>query len=102
MSLVSMIGPRPNLLGHEVGTHHRLEVAQPILTDRDLAKIRNIERLGDGRFKTDTLDFTWPAAEGASGIAPALDRLCRKATAAAAARQYNRNLSCRPVLVKRG
>src|SRR5207244_176610 len=32
MSLISMIGPRPNLLGHEVGTHHRLEVAQPILT----------------------------------------------------------------------
>src|SRR5215472_4497046 len=29
MSLVSMIGPRPNLLGHEAGTHYRLEVAQP-------------------------------------------------------------------------
>ena len=35
MSLVSMIGPRPNLLGHEAGTHYRLEVAQPILTDGD-------------------------------------------------------------------
>jgi hypothetical protein len=35
MSLISMIGPRPNLLSHEVGTHHRLEVAQPILTDGD-------------------------------------------------------------------
>ncbi|HEX8839421.1 MAG TPA: glutamate synthase central domain-containing protein, partial [Sphingomicrobium sp.] len=33
MSLVSMIGPRPNLLGHHAGTHKRLEVAQPILTD---------------------------------------------------------------------
>src|SRR5947208_2481924 len=79
MSLISMIGPRPNLLGHEVGTHHRLEVTQPILTDRDLAKIRNIERLVDGRFKTDTLDITWPAVEGAAGIATALDRLCREA-----------------------
>ncbi|MGD9615330.1 MAG: glutamate synthase large subunit [Alphaproteobacteria bacterium] len=82
MSLISMIGPRPNLLGHEVGTHHRLEVAQPILTDADLAKIRNIERLVDGRFKTDTLDMTWPAAEGADGIGPALDRLCAEATKA--------------------
>ncbi len=82
MSLISMIGPRPNLLGHEVGTHHRLEVAQPILTDGDLAKIRNIERLIDGRFKTDTLDITWPVAQGADGIAPALDRLCSEATAA--------------------
>jgi glutamate synthase (NADPH/NADH) large chain len=82
MSLISMIGPRPNLLGHEVGTHHRLEVAQPILTDGDLAKIRNIERLIDGRFKTDTLDMVWPAAEGAGGISAALDRLCDDATAA--------------------
>ena len=28
-----MIGPRPNLLGHQAGSHKRLEVAQPILTD---------------------------------------------------------------------
>src|SRR5438094_9675207 len=82
MSLISMIGPRPNLLGHEVGTHHRLEVAQPILTDGDLAKIRSIERLIDGRFKTDTLDITWPVAEGAAGMEPALDRLWEEATAA--------------------
>ncbi len=82
MSLISMIGPRPNLLGHEVGSHHRLEVAQPILTDGDLAKIRNIEHLIDGRFKTDTLDITWPAAEGADGIEPALDRICHEATVA--------------------
>src|SRR3954462_981100 len=82
MSLISMIGPRPNLLGHEVGTHHRLEVAQPILTDADLAKIRNIERLVDGRFKTDTLDITWPAAEGADRIGPALHRLCAETTSA--------------------
>ncbi|HTV90851.1 MAG TPA: glutamate synthase large subunit [Stellaceae bacterium] len=84
MSLISMIGPRPNLLSHAVGTHHRLEVAQPILTDGDLAKIRNIEHLVD-HFKTDTLDITWPAAEGADGIARALDRLCAEATAAVAA-----------------
>ncbi len=82
MSLISMIGPRPNLLGHEVGSHHRLEVAQPILTDGDLAKIRSIERLIDGRFKTDTLDITWPVAEGAAGMEPALDRLWDEATAA--------------------
>src|SRR5271165_2596222 len=42
MSLVSMIGPRPNLLGHHAGTHNRLEVTQPILTNMDLAKVRDI------------------------------------------------------------
>src|ERR1700681_973937 len=81
-SLISMIGPRPNLLGHEVGTHPRLEVTQPILTDADLAKIRSIEQLVDGRFKTDTLDITWPVTDRAAGIEPALDRICHQATAA--------------------
>jgi glutamate synthase domain-containing protein 2/glutamate synthase domain-containing protein 1/glutamate synthase domain-containing protein 3 len=81
MSLVSMIGPRPNLLGHEAGTHYRLEVAQPILTDGDLQKIHAIETLVPA-FRTDTLDATWAAAEGANGMAPALERLCREATRA--------------------
>src|SRR5882762_2945487 len=56
MSLVSMIGPRPNLLGRQAGTHKRLEVAQPILTDEDLAKIRAVHELLDGAFRTATLD----------------------------------------------
>src|SRR5246127_4737867 len=81
MSLVSMIGPRPNLLGHEAGTHYRLEVAQPILTDGDLKKIHAIETLLSA-FRTDTLDATWAAVEGADGMAPALERLCREATEA--------------------
>ena len=81
MSLVSMIGPRPNLLGHEAGTHYRLEVSQPILTDGDLQKIHAIESLAPA-FRTDTLDATWAAAEGADGMAPALERLCYEATLA--------------------
>jgi glutamate synthase (NADPH/NADH) large chain len=100
MSLISMIGPRPNLLSHEIGTHHRLEVAQPILTDGDLAKIRNIEHLVD-QFKTDTLDITWPVAEGAEGIANALDRICAEATAAVGAGHNILILSDRAVSAER-
>src|ERR1700719_2673631 len=81
MSLVSMIGPRPNLLGHEAGTHYRLEVSQPILTNGDLKKIHAIEKLVSA-FRTDTLDTTWAAVEGADGMAPALARLCYEATLA--------------------
>jgi len=82
MSLVSMIGPRPNLLGHEEGTHYRLEVTQPILTNSDLEKIRSISSVaGAGEaFRTHTLDATWPAAEGADGLEAAIDRICREAT----------------------
>src|SRR5690348_7191294 len=80
MSLVSMIGPRPNLLGRQAGTHKRLEVAQPILTDEDLAKIRSINELLDGAFRTATIDITWPMAEGAGGLEAAILRICREAT----------------------
>ncbi|MFI4974595.1 MAG: glutamate synthase large subunit [Caulobacterales bacterium] len=80
MSLVSMIGPRPNLLGHHAGAHKRLEVSQPILTDSDLEKIRAISELMDGAFRTATLDATWPAKAGAAGLQRAMDQLCHAAT----------------------
>ncbi len=80
MSLVSMIGPRPNLLGRNAGSHKRLEVAQPILSDEDLAKIRAVNELLDGAFRTATLDATWAAEEGAEGLDAALERLCHEAT----------------------
>src|SRR5579864_4217976 len=80
MSLVSMIGPRPNLLGHHAGSHYRLEVAQPILTNADLEKIGDIENLAGGAFRTRTIDTTWPAEEGAAGMAKAVDRVCSEAT----------------------
>src|SRR5712672_1686689 len=82
MSLVSMIGPRPNLLGHHAGTHYRLEVTQPILTNAELERIRAISITVGDAFRTGTLDATWPAADGAAGLGPALDRLCREAAEA--------------------
>ena len=80
MSLVSMIGPRPNLLGRQAGTHKRLEVAQPVLTNADLEKVRAIAELLDGAFRTVTLDITWPAEEGEGGLERALERLTAEAT----------------------
>src|SRR5690242_3465897 len=80
MSLVSMIGPRPNLLGHEAGTHKRLEVAQPVLTNADVEKIRSISELLDGAFRTSTIDCTWDAREGAEGLEKAVARICSEAT----------------------
>ncbi|HPU15260.1 MAG TPA: glutamate synthase-related protein, partial [Polymorphobacter sp.] len=82
MSLVSMIGPRPNLLGHHAGTHKRLEVTQPVLTNGDLGKIRAISELLDGAFRTATIDTTWKASEGAAGLELALLQMCWAATEA--------------------
>src|SRR3984885_8901533 len=80
MSLVSMIGPRPNLLGREAGAHKRLEVHQPVLTNGDVEKIRSISELVDGAFRTATIDCTWPAVEGAEGLSNAVIRICHNAT----------------------
>ena len=68
MSLVSLIGPRPNLLEPEgAAGHKRLEVRTPILSNVDLERIRRIENHVDNAFRTYTLDITYPAAEGADG-----------------------------------
>ncbi len=82
MSLVSMIGPRPNLLGHDAGTHKRLEVDQPVLTNADLLKIRSVEEALDGAFRTETIDMTWDAEAGAAGLEMAIKEMCWAATEA--------------------
>ena len=82
MSLVSIIGPRPNLFDLEgVSRTKRLEVRQPILTNADLEKIRAISDMGD-HFKSRTLDTTWPAETGAAGMEAAIGALCSEADVA--------------------
>jgi glutamate synthase (NADPH) large chain len=88
MSLVSFIGPRPNLLDLEgTARHKRLEVRQPVLTNEDLEKIRCIGHLEDS-FDTKTLDITYAVQRGAEGMRGALNRLCERAEAAVHGR-YN-------------
>ena len=82
MSLVSFIGPRPNILDLEgTSRRKRLEVRQPILTNQDLEKIRCIGHFEDD-FDTKTLDITYSAEHGAAGMDVAVDRLCDRAVAA--------------------
>ena len=84
MSLVSFIGPRPNifdLVGNS--RRKRLEVRQPILTNKDLEKIRCIGQIED-RFDTKTLDMTYPAEKADAGMEDALERLCERAESAVA------------------
>ncbi|MEZ5789284.1 MAG: glutamate synthase large subunit [Nitratireductor sp.] len=84
MSLVSFIGPRPNIFDL-VGSSRRkrLEVRQPILTNGDLEKIRSIGHTED-RFDTKTIDITYASQEGAEGMLGAVERLCERAEAAVA------------------
>ncbi|MBR1147769.1 glutamate synthase large subunit [Bradyrhizobium sp. AUGA SZCCT0431] len=83
MSLVSIIGPRPNLFDLQgLASTKRLEVRQPILTDADLEKIRSISDVADSHFKSRTLDTTFHAGFGAAGLEQVLDELCARAEGA--------------------
>ena len=83
MSLVSFIGPRPNLFDMEhLSTRKRLEVRQPILRNSDLQKIRDISDIGDNHFVSKVLDTTFNTERGPKGMEGALNRLCERAEAA--------------------
>ena len=85
MSLTSFIGPKPNLLGiDETNPPLRLEVHQPVLTNEDLAKLRDISTLTKGRYKALVLDITYPAAQGAAGCENAIKALSAAADQAVA------------------
>ena len=82
MSLVSFIGPRPNIFDLKgLSKRKRLEVRQPILTNDDLEKIRGMGDIGDNHFQTKTLDITYNALKGAEGMKDALAMLCERAEA---------------------
>src|SRR3972149_10244868 len=80
VSLVSIIGPRPNLFDLEgMSKLKRLEVRQPILTNDDLEKIREISAMSGDHFKSRTFDISFPAEHGADGMGWAIEQLCDRA-----------------------
>ncbi|HET6598554.1 MAG TPA: glutamate synthase-related protein, partial [Burkholderiaceae bacterium] len=77
MSLVSFIGPKPNLLDiNALNPPMRLEVPQPILDFADMERLRTIERHTHGKFKSYALDIAYPLAWGDEGVEAKLASLC--------------------------
>jgi len=80
MSLVSFIGPKPNLLGiDEMNPPLRLEVTQPVLDFYEMEKVRHIERYTAGKFKACELDITYPVAWGKEAVEARLASLAAQA-----------------------
>ncbi|MET0515057.1 MAG: glutamate synthase large subunit [Nitrospiraceae bacterium] len=79
MSLVTNIGPKPNLMDESPESCRRIKVQQPILTNADLQKIREIT---DSHFKSKTLRMLFRVAEGIDGLGAAVDDLCKQASEA--------------------
>ena len=80
MSLVSFVGPKPNLLDiNQVNPPMRLEVSQPVLNFADMAKLRDIAKHTHGKFHSYTIDITYPLAWGREGVEAKLASLCAEA-----------------------
>ena len=80
MSLVSFIGPRPNLLdANNINPPMRLEVSEPILGYAGIAKLRNISAHTGGKFKSHELNICYPMAWGKEGMEVRLTSVCEQA-----------------------
>ncbi|MBI1740494.1 MAG: glutamate synthase subunit alpha, partial [Candidatus Koribacter versatilis] len=79
MSLVSYIGTERNILEETPENCHTLKLPHPILTNRDLEKLRRVSR---GDLLAITLPALFRAEDGETGLKNALDELCRRASLA--------------------
>ena len=77
MSLISYIGNERNILAETPQHCHTLKMPEPIVTNRDLEKLR---RVSQGDFLATTLPLLFPVEEGVKGLERALDQLCRRAS----------------------
>jgi glutamate synthase domain-containing protein 2/glutamate synthase domain-containing protein 1/glutamate synthase domain-containing protein 3 len=79
MSLTSYIGTERNILDETPQHCHTMKLPHPILTNRDLEKMR---RVSQGDFLATTLPMLFPVEDGAKGLERALTQLCRRASLA--------------------
>jgi glutamate synthase (ferredoxin) len=87
MSVDTTIGPEANLLEPTPEAARQIKLRSPILTNKELEKLRHIGEL-NGRargFKSVTLPMLFKAREGGAGLERAMDELCRQASEAIAA-----------------
>src|SRR5690606_3227581 len=78
MSLECFIGPEGNLLETTEGQAHRLSLKHPILSNRELSNLRDMDFRG---MRSKVVDITYNKDE-ANGFLNALDRICAEAEAA--------------------
>ena len=76
MSLECYIGPESNLLETTEKNANRLLLPHPILTNENLAAIKN---LNQNSWRSQTIDITWPCSQGPQGMVQAIERICREA-----------------------
>ena len=81
MSLISYIGTERNILDEKPENCHTLRLPHPILSNRDLEKLR---RVSSGDLLATTLPALFRAADGEAGLRNALEELSARASHAVA------------------
>ncbi|MEM9072963.1 MAG: glutamate synthase central domain-containing protein, partial [Myxococcota bacterium] len=79
MSLQAYCGPEGNVLAAEPDNCHRLRLPHPILTNEEMAAVKNLNHRG---WRSKTIDITWPRVRGAAGLDASLRRIALEAEAA--------------------
>ncbi len=79
MSLGSYIGPEGNVLENSPEDAHRLWLDHPVLTNQDLAKLKEMDYRG---WRSRVIDCTFPLASGEGGLKEALERIARETESA--------------------
>jgi glutamate synthase (NADPH) large chain len=77
MSLSTGVGPQENLLTESPEHAHQLVISQPLLSNGELEKLRQVDH---HVYEADTLDATFPVEEGTAGLEKAMQRLCNQAS----------------------
>jgi glutamate synthase (NADPH/NADH) large chain len=76
MSLECYIGPEGNLLNTTADQCHRLAVPHPILSNQQMANLKDMDHRG---WKSKVIDITYDRSEGSDGLKPAIERICEEA-----------------------
>jgi len=77
MSLMNYIGSQGNLLNKGTYENPFIEIESPVLTNKDMAKIKNLK---DKNFKSTVIPITFKYDTGVEGFKKALTKICERAS----------------------
>ena len=80
MSLKSYIGPKLNIFDYGQGTPQKLiEINHPVLSNLELNKFKNIEKLTKSYFKSQILDITCETKPSVISLDERINHICEQA-----------------------
>src|SRR5258706_3868380 len=82
MSTDTTVGPEANMLEPTAECARQIKLSSPILTNKELEKLKHLGDAGFSGFRSITLPMLFSADEGRRGLEDALDSLCRRSSKA--------------------